>query len=73
MTTHSRCGEFVAGMLLGVGEDSVAIRGRRGLITIIRNADTRVLVIPKCENGSYEIYYKGARRRVAKESLKTTK
>jgi len=39
---------------------------------IIRNAGTRVLVISKCEDGSYEIYYKGAGH-VRKGSLKPTK
>jgi len=39
---------------------------------IIRNAGTRVLIIEKCEDGSYEIYYKGARH-VHKGSLKPTK
>jgi HEAT repeat protein len=39
---------------------------------IIRNAGKRVLIIEKCEGGSYEIYYKGAGR-VHKGSLKLTK
>ncbi|MEK6408415.1 MAG: HEAT repeat domain-containing protein [Acidobacteriota bacterium] len=39
---------------------------------IIRNAGTRVLVISKCEDSSYEIYYKGAGH-VRKGSLKPTK
>lgn len=42
-------------------------------ITIIRTAGTRVFVISKCEDGSYEIYYKGSRGHVRKGSLKTTK
>jgi len=41
--------------------------------TIIRNAGTRVLIITKCEDGSYEIYHKGRRGRVPKGSLKLTK
>jgi HEAT repeat protein len=39
---------------------------------IIRNAGTRVLIIEKCEDGSYEIYYKGAGH-VPKGSLKPTR
>ena len=42
-------------------------------IVIIRKAGTRVLVTGKREDGSYEIYYKGAIATVPKGSLKTTK
>lgn len=42
-------------------------------ITIIRNAGTKVFVISKCEDGSYEIYYKGSRGHVRKGGLKPTK
>jgi hypothetical protein len=40
---------------------------------IIRNAGTRVLVVSKCEDGSYTIYYNGAIASVPKGSLKTVK
>ncbi|MEK6303708.1 MAG: HEAT repeat domain-containing protein [Acidobacteriota bacterium] len=42
-------------------------------IVIIRNAGTRVLLTGKREDGSYELYYKGAIATVPKGSLKTTK
>ena len=37
---------------------------------IIRNAGTRVLVVSKCEDGSYAIYYKGAIASVPRGTLK---
>lgn len=40
---------------------------------LIRNAGTRVFVIAKCEDGSYEIFFKGGRGNVPKGSLKPTK
>jgi hypothetical protein len=42
-------------------------------ITIIRNAGTKVFVISKCDDGSYEVFYNGVRGNVPKGSLKPTK